>query len=139
MRGERHQMSSFNRYLSDQFEMVLSFDEFCVVACALGLVEFHEKAKVFDVVWRKNDFCDVQAHSKGGHVWLRGQVVEVDSGGAVKVRILRRSVQNCKANWIHPMHLMPCGTQCTSLKVNSLWTPTSEIEWAVHPPCHKLY
>jgi hypothetical protein len=127
-------MSSFYKYLSEQFEMVLSLEEFCDVACASWLVEFSENVKALDITWCTGDLCDVQAHSAVGPVWLQGQVVDVHPGGAVQVRILRRSMQTCKSNWIHPMHLMPRGAKCGNLKMNNLWTPTNEIEWAVHPP-----
>jgi hypothetical protein len=112
------------------------FEALHSVTVALCLVEeFHETVKVgLKNVWHVNDLCDVQARSTMGHVWLRGKIVAIQPGpgGAICVQILRRSVQTCYPNWIHPLHLMPCGTRCVHSSMNTLWTPENEIEWAVH-------
>lgn len=118
--------------------MVLSLDEFCTVACdvdyASWLLEFSENVKTFDIQWRGEKKCDVQAYCRGGGtMWLQGKVLDVHPSGAVCVQILRRSTQTCKPNWVHPMHLLPCGAECTSPKMNNLWTPMNEIDWAVYP------
>lgn len=110
-----------------------SLEELYDVVCADWLLEFYKTPKGgYAVDWGVGDLCDVQAHSTRGPVWLRGKIISIDPSGAVCVKILRRPAQTCRPNWIHPLHLMPHGTQCMSQRMNELWTPKNEVEWAVN-------